>query len=338
MSTSEPIHVVVAVDFSDEIIDQLRDISPRLHIERHAGQVPDRAWAQAEILYTLSTLPQPEQAPRLRWIQFHTAGLDRLQGHALMDASDIVVTNSSGIHAVNMTEYCLGMMLALTYKLPEMLRFQAKSEWSKDRFKVFGPLPLRGKTLGIIGYGAIGRELARAADALGMTVLAVKRDVMHPAEGLSYREPETGDPAGEIPARIYPPAAIASMASLCDVLTVITPLTGETRGLVTSEVLHGMKKTALLIDVARGGVVDEAALLTALKEGWIAGAAMDVFETEPLPPESPLWSAPNLIISPHIAGFRADYHARVADLFATNLRRYLSGETLLNVFTRELGY
>ncbi|MCK6579970.1 MAG: D-2-hydroxyacid dehydrogenase [Anaerolineae bacterium] len=337
MSSSEPIHVVVAMDFSDEIIDQLRDISPRLHIER-LTQPPERAWAQAEILYTLNTLPLPEQTPRLRWIQFHTAGMDHLRGHAILSANDITLTTTSGLHAVNMTEYCLGMILALNYKIPEMLRFQAKSEWSKDRYKVFTPLPLRGRTLGIVGYGAIGRELARAADALGMTVLAMKRDVMHPAETGSYREPGTGDPAGEIPARIYPPAALGSMAAACDVLVLITPLTDQTRDLVDSEVLRGMKKTALLIDLARGGVVDETALLTALKEGWIAGAALDVFETEPLPPESPLWSAPNLIISPHIAGYRADYHARAADVFAANLRRYLDDEPLFNVFARELGY
>lgn len=338
MSVPESINVVVAMDFSDELIQKLREVSPRLRIERHFPNVPDKAWAQAEVLYTVNKLPLPEQAPRLRWIQFHSAGIDHAVKEVVFETPDISLTTTNGIHAVNMAEFSLAMMLAFSYKIPEMLRFQAKADWSKDRTTIFPSLTLRGQTLGIVGYGAIGRELARQANALGMTVLAIKRDVMHPADDTSYREPETGDPKGEIPARLYPPEAIASMAAACDFLVLIMPLTNATRGMINADVLKAMKKTAVLINVARGGVVDEAALIEALKDGEIAGAALDVFAAEPLPPESPLWAMPNVIISPHIAGLRADYHARAAEVFAENLRRYLNGESLLNLVNREIGY
>jgi len=171
-----------------------------------------------------------------------------------------------------------------------------------------------------------------------MKVLAMKRDVMHPADELAYAAPGTGDPLGEIPARIYPPSAIASMAAECDFLVLITPLTPNTRGLIDKTVLKSMKSSAVLINVARGGVVDEGALVEALENGRIRGAAMDVFAEEPLPPESPLWRLPSLIISPHIAGFREDYYQQVALMFSENLRRYLDGTPLFNQVNRQAGY
>ncbi|MCS7071128.1 MAG: hypothetical protein NZM00_06455, partial [Anaerolinea sp.] len=167
---------------------------------------------------------------------------------------------------------------------------------------------------------------------------AVKRDVKNPADRESYREPGTGDPEGEIPARIYPPEALASLAAECDFLVVTAPLTAKSRHLVNEVVLRAMKKTAVLINVARGPVVDEAALITALSSGRIAGAALDVFEEEPLPPGSPLWNLDNVIISPHVAGNSQRYHEKAAAVFAENLTRYLEKRPLLNRVRRELGY
>jgi phosphoglycerate dehydrogenase-like enzyme len=207
-----------------------------------------------------------------------------------------------------------------------------------DRANVFNPHPLRGKTVGIVGYGNIGRELARAADALGMTVLATKRDVMHPADDDSYHEAGTGDPEGEIPRRLYPPQALGSMAKECDFLVVTSPLTDETRHMVNAAVLKQMKKTAILINVGRGAVVDEAALIEALQAGRIGGAALDVFEQEPLPPESPLWKMENVIIAPHVSGSSAVYEDKLIDLFEENLQRYFDGRPLLNRVHRDRGY
>src|SRR5690606_16433834 len=140
----------------------------------------------------------------------------------------------------------------------------------------FNPTPLRGQTLGIVGYGSIGRELARIADSMGINVLAVKNDVMRPTLDDAYQEEGTGDPEGESPLRLYPPQAVGSMLKECDYVVLTIPLTDATRHMIDAAVLKQMKKTAVLINVARGAVVDEAALLDALRSGRIAGAALDV--------------------------------------------------------------
>lgn len=337
-TTGETVHVVVAMDFSDAIMERIRAVSPRLKVERHYPDVPDRVWENVEVLYTLRNFPDPAQVSRLRWIQMHTAGIDHAIDQPIMKAQDVEVTNSSGVHAVQTSEFCLMMMMAFTYNLPKMLAFQAVPEWPRRPHEVFAPLHLRGQTLGIVGYGAIGRELARMADALGMQVLAIKRNVMRPADYDTYRTPGTGDPEGEIPLRLYPPEAVASMARESDFLVVIAPLTPSSRALINADVLAAMKKTAVLINVARGAVVDEGALISALAAKQIAGAALDVFEEEPLPTTSPLWNLDNVIISPHVAGNSAHYHDKCADVFIENLTRYLENRPLLNRVQRDVGY
>lgn len=337
-NAQEPVQVVVAVDFSDALIQQLREVSPRLKVERHFPNVPDRAWGEAEILYTIRTMPPPAQAPRLRWIQLHTAGVEHVLREPIVQAEDVEVTTTSGIHATPIAEYCLQMMLAFNYRLTAMLDYQRRAEWVPDPRKVFMPRELRGQTLGIVGYGSIGRELARIADALGIRVLAIKRDVMHPADEDGYRELGTGDPEGDIPLRLYPPEAIGSMAKECDYLVVAAPMTDSSRHFIDGEVLKGMKKTAVLINIARGALVDEADLISALAAGRIGGAALDVFEEEPLPTTSPLWNMENVIITPHISGWTVRYHEKAAALFIDNLTRYLDNKPLLNRLRRDRGY
>jgi phosphoglycerate dehydrogenase-like enzyme len=332
------VHVLVAMDFSDAIMERIRAVSPRLKVERHFPDVPEKAWADVEVLYSLRHFPDPAQAPHLRWIQMHTAGIDHTVDAPIMKAQDVEVTNTSGVHAVQISEYCLMMMTAFAYRLPLIREYQAKGEWARRPHEVFAPETLRGQTLGIVGYGAIGRELARIADALGMRVLAIKRDVMQPTDYDTYRLPGTGDAEGEIPARIYPPEAIGSMARECDFLVLAAPLTERSQTMVNGDVLSGMKKTAVLINVARGGLVDEAALISALAANQIAGAALDVFETEPLPNSSPLWNLDNVIISPHIAGNSSHYHDLTSGVFIENLTRYLDNRPLLNRVLREHGY
>jgi phosphoglycerate dehydrogenase-like enzyme len=339
MPSSDTIRVIVAMNFSDEIMAQLRAVSPRYQIERHFPNVPDSALAEAEILYTGAYFPDPARASHLRWIQMHSAGIDHAAHQPIIQAEDVEVTTTSGIHATPIAEYCMMMMLAFAYKLPTMLRLQAKAEWPEKQRSVFSPRELRGQTLGIVGYGSIGRELARLADSFDMTVLAAKRDVMHPElPEDKYQESGIGDPTGQIPARLYPPEALASMAQECDFLVLIAPLTGDTSHLVNEAVLGAMKKTAVLINVARGNIVDEAALISALAAGRIAGAALDVFEEEPLPSTSPLWGMENVIISPHVAGNSSRYHEKAAALFAENLQRYIEKRPLLNKLERKRGF
>lgn len=329
-----PISVLVAMDFSDAIIEHIRAASPRFRVERAQPTVTDKAWADVEVLYTLRVFPRPEQAPRLRWIQLHTAGVDHALSEPILRAHDVSVTTTSGSHAVIIGEYCLMMMTAFNFRLLTLLRAQASAEWLRGPWAT----TLRGKTVGIIGYGSIGRELARQCDALGMVVLAAKRDVMRTEEHNAWRLEGTGDPSGEIPRRIYPFQALPTMVAECDFVVVAVPLTKQTRLLVDESILAAMKKTAVLINIARGEVVDEAALISALAAEKIAGAGLDVFTEEPLPSGSPLWNFDNVILTPHISGYSADYHEQAARVFIDNLTRYLDSRPLLNVYRPELGY
>lgn len=330
--------IVVAMDFSEELMEQMQEAAPNFVVEQHFPDVPDSVWTDTEILYSMRHFPMPEQAPRLRWVQLHSAGMDFLLKHPLVQAEDVDITSASGIHAVNMAEYTLAMMLAFMYKIPTMLRYQVNGKWPDQPYAIYEPHGLRGKTVGIVGYGSVGRELARIATTMGMTILASKRDVMRSTVDEGYAEPGIGDPEGILPERLYPGEAIASMAKECDFLVILLPLTEQTRHIINEDVLLAMKPSAVLINVARGSVVDEAALISALAAGQIAGAALDVFEEEPLPSTSPLWNMDNVIISPHVSGNTSLYHRKAVTLFIENLERYTNKRPLLNVLNRETGY
>lgn len=336
-----PIEVLVTVPFVESEIQTLREVSPRLRITalqaREPGDIPKEVWTRTEVLYADRLLPNPDQVPALRWLQLHWAGVDFAVDTPLLKKPDVMVTTLSGAAAPQMAEFALAMMLALGHRLPELAQQQNKSEWPRDRWERFRPQELRASTVGIIGYGSIGREVARLVRAVGATVLAVKRDVMHPAD-TGYTIPGLGDPSGDLFNRLYPFQAVRSMMKECDFVVVVTPLTAETRGMVGAADLAAMKPTAFLINMARGGVVDQAALLAALQERKIAGAALDVFTEEPLPSNSPLWKLPNVIITPHIGGMSIHYNERAVDLFIENLKRYLTGAPLLNRYDPQKGY
>ena len=340
---SEPIHVLITVRFDDALLDTFRDVSERIELMVYptdkARDIPEDVWARANVLYTFNVVPEPALAPQLRWIHAHSDGVDHLLDQPIIKTEGVLLTTASGIHATTMAEYAFMMMLAFGHCLPAMIAHQADADWpAEHRFSTFMPRELRGSTVGIVGYGSIGREIARLANVFGMEVLATKRDVRQPAEPDSFMLPGTGDAEGIYFHRLYPPEALVSMVRDCDFVVLTVPLTEYTRGMVDAEVLEAMKSTAYLVNVSRGGVVDEAALLHALQESQIAGAAMDVFEAEPLPPDNPLWKQPNLIISPHIAGNTDDYNDKAARLFIENLKRYIARKDLLNLVDRTRGY
>jgi len=338
MAEAEPIAVTLAMDFSDEILIELREISPRLRVERHFPDVPHDVMARTEILYTTGYYPEPEEAPKLRWIQMNTAGMNHALEHSIVQAEDIIVTSTSGIHATNMAHYCLMMMLMFNYQMRAAFELQNKAEWPQSPHELFTPVDMDRRTVGIVGYGSIGRELARLCANMGMTVLAAKRDLSNTAEVNAFAMAGTGDPGGDIPDRIYPADTVASMAKDCDYLVVTTPQTAATEHLIGEDVFEAMKETAVLVNVSRGAIVDEKALITALSSGQIGGAALDVFEEEPLPNTSPLWNLDNVIITPHFSGFTRDYHDKAALVFKENLRRYLENRPLLNQLDRAKGY
>jgi len=336
-----PVEVLVTVPFSEKLINQLSAISPKIKLTaiaaQKASEIPADVWAQTEVLYTGHILPEPTQAPFLRWIQFHFAGIDRYLDEPVLQQENIQVTTLSGAAAPQVAEYVLTMMLALGHKLPALMTNQRKSEWPKDRFERFSPFELNGKTVGIIGYGSIGRQIARLLQPFGVTILATKRDGFNPIDE-GYVAEGTGDPQGDFVHRLYPPQALRSMLKECHFIVVTVPITAETRNMVNAAILEAVKPGAFLIDVSRGGVVNHNDLADAIKNSKLAGAALDVFPEEPLPRNSPLWQNPNIIITPHISGGSEQYQERAAALFSENLLRYLAGLHLYNVFDRKRGY
>jgi len=335
------VEVLITIPLAEHLIHRLSSVSPRLHLTvlniRRVDEVPPDLWLQTEVLYTARLLPLSEQVPNLRWVQFHWAGIDHALDAPLLSTPNLLVSTLSGVASPQMAEFALMMMLSLGHHLPDMLAHQKRSEWAKDRWARFSPHELRGSTVGIVGYGSIGRQIARLLHQFGANVLATKRDVMHPEDN-GYTPDGLGDPGGDYIHRLYPPQAMISMLEECDYVVVTVPLTTETRNLIGAKELAILKPTAYIVDISRGHVVNHEALYNALNDQKIAGAALDVFPEEPLPPDHPLWKLPNVILTPHISGNTPHYDERAVAMFSENLHRYLSGLPLYNLVDLERGY
>ncbi|HMQ51817.1 MAG TPA: D-2-hydroxyacid dehydrogenase [Anaerolineae bacterium] len=333
--------ILSSVDFSEAQLNKLRAVSTTVEVHQMpdtpVAEVPEAIRNRVNILYGWGKfVVEAHLCPKLDWLQTHSAGIDYLLDTPLWQ-SQVKISTMNGIHAIPMAEFALTMMLAFRWKLPTIRRFQHQTKWPQRRWEIFAGPELRGLTLGIIGYGAIGRELARQATALGMRVLALNRSgKRRPDRG--FREPGTGDPQAAWPEVIYPTTDLLKMLPHCDYVVLLAPLTSETHHLISTAALEKMKPTGVLINLARGALVDEAALVKALNQQQITGAALDVFEEEPLPADNPLWQFENVILSPHISGFTPNYDERASELFAENLRRYLNREPLLNLVERAREY
>jgi len=339
--TNSPIDILITVPISFLLVKPLQDVSPLLRVTMHPAdsldQIPDELWARCEVLYTRHIIPGAELAPNLKWVQHHHAGIDASMDFISSDRRNLIITTMSGAAAPQIGEYVLTMLLAFGRHLPALIANQKKAEWPKDRWERFKPRELSTSTVGIIGYGSIGRQVACLLRQFGATVLATKNDAMHPADS-GYAIEGIGDPPGDFVHRLYPAQALKSMLKDCDFIVVAVPLTDETLGLVDAQVLAACKPGAYLVDISRGGIVDHAALIKALNEHKLAGAALDVFPEEPLPKKSPLWETPNVIITPHIAGISAYYDERAMALFAENLTRYVADLPLYNIYDLKKGY
>jgi phosphoglycerate dehydrogenase-like enzyme len=262
--------------------------------------------------------------PTLRWAHSGSAGIGSSLFPELV-RSDLVLTNSAGIHAPPMAETVIAMILHFARGLDFAVRAQARRHWFKEPFES-ADTPVReigGRTLGIVGFGGIGREVGVRASALGMRVVA------------SRRRPIPGPPWAEV---FSGGDALDRVLERSDYLVVSVPSTGATRGLIGREELERLPAGAVVVNVARGSVLDTDALIRLLRAGRLRGAALDVFEREPLPPDSPLWSMPNVLVTPHVSGTTDGYWRREGRLILENLRRYLAGEDLLNRVDKEAGY
>ncbi len=335
--------VLITARFEEQRLKRLQGITPEIQIElrqtRFIEAIPDNLWREVEILYTSfsTALPSPEQVPQLRWVQLYSAGPDSILDHPLFSTS-VIFTTTSGVHAIIIAEYVFTMVLAWFHHIPQMLEWQQRAVWptNSERISLFGGEELKGKIISIVGYGSIGRQVARLANTFSMPVLAMQRGTEHRDQGFVF--PGVGDPEGTLPDRYYSPDQLHAMLSESDVVVIAVPLTPKTRGIIDDAAFQVMKPTTFLVNVARGGVCNESALIRALQEKQIAGAALDVFHQEPLSPNHPLWHLPNVFISPHIAGLTPHYDERAATIFEENLRRYLYGEPLFNIVDKVQGY
>ena len=338
---TDPIEVLITMPFPENLVNRLSEVSPRLKFTiakaNKPEDIPAETWARTEILYTARVLPAPELVPNLRWIQFHWAGVDHIVNEPLLRKPELVATTLSGAAASQVAEYIIMMLLALGHHMPELVAYQKRAEWPRDRWERFVPVELRGSAVGIVGYGSIGRQLARLLASFGTIVLATKRDAMHP-EDFDYVPEGMGDPGGDYVHRLYPAEALHSMLKECDFVVVSVPKSSSTLNLIKAEELAAMKPSAYLVDISRGSIVDHNALASALKDRKIAGAALDVFPEEPLPADSPLWKLPNVLITPHISGITSQYDERAVEMFSANLARYLAGLPLYNRIDPERGY
>lgn len=269
--------------------------------------------ARSEVIVALHTSSDlMARAPRLRWVHAVGAGVD--QWVATGVSSDrVVVTNSSGMGAKSISEFVIGRLLQVWKGFRELDEAQTKHEWVRLASRTFG-----ASTLGIVGLGAIGEEVAKRAQAFGVRVLAMKR---------SYRPGMTSPVADQL----FGPADLHALLAECDSVVVAAPQTPETTGMIDAAAIAAMKRGAVLVNVARGPLVDDGALIDALRNQHLGAAVLDVFDQEPLPAESPLWDLPNTYISPHTSVSTDRYVEDSFELFAENLRRYVSNEPLRNL-------
>ena len=333
MPSDKRLHVLISIQ--QRVSQwQIPEAAARTIIERfpqvdftYATSNAERAQAlpTADVAYTwILNEHELAQAPRLQWVHSSAAAVETLC-LAQMFARGIRVTNTRGVQAIPIAEHALAVLLAFAKQLPFTLANQQQARWAQHQY-VGARLPwlLSGRTLGLIGVGTIGGALAARADALGMRVVALRRQV--------------GAPAVRGITKVFGRQDLPAMLGECDALVIAAPLTPETDGLIGEDAIAAMKRGAVLVNVGRARIVDTAALISALQAGHLGGASLDVFPEEPLPPEHPLWACPNVILTPHTSGFRQGHWDEVVDVFADNLRRFVSGAPLRFEVKPELGY
>ena len=311
---------------------------PQAHVQRLMREFPHHTFLHARTPHEGAELiPDAEvvfsgqvhreqlaRASKLRWIHSPAAGVGGML-YAEMRDRPVVITNSRGMAAETIAEHAIAVTLAMFRRLPTAVRRQAERRWAQDEIGAGSPnRQLAGSDVLVIGLGAIGSAIAAKFAALGAVVTGIRR------------HPQRGGPVSVV--QVSGPQRLKDVLPLADVVVISAPDTDSTRHLIATRELASMKSDALLVNVSRGKLVDEAALAEALRLEQIGGAALDVFEHEPLDPASPLWTLPNVLITPHTSGFRPDHWDAATSLFAENLRRFEAGWPLLNVVDKAAGY
>jgi phosphoglycerate dehydrogenase-like enzyme len=317
----------------EEILRRIRAVSRKIKVTDASQMVMaemqgdnskkeelDALLAEAEVLFGFippkSIIPR---APRIKWFQATSAGVDRHQGTEIWN-SQVIITGVSGIHATPIGEFVMGLMLMFAKNTPLSFKMKQTREWQR-----YMSGTLRGKTVGIIGLGHIGGEVARLSKAFGMKVIATRRSAKAAGKAKNVD-------------LLLPTSRMKELLGQSDYVAVTLPLTPETKHIIGEVELKAMKPTGYIMNIGRGSLIDQEALIKALEEKRIAGAGLDVTVPEPLLKESKLWDFDNVILSPHISGGMEDYMLRATELFCENLKRYMAGKKLLNVVDKKKGY
>ena len=317
----------------DENIRRISEVSPKIKVKDASALMMaafrgdnsekeklDDMLAEADVIFGL-ILPKDllSRAPKLKWLQMMSAGVDRLRDTEIWQ-SKVTVTGVSGIHASPVGEFVLGFMLMFAKGMPRCFQMKQKREWQR-----YMPYLLRDKTVGVVGLGHIGGEVARLSKSFGMKVIATRRSVKQAGKAKNVD-------------LLLPQAQMKEMLAKSDYVVLSVPLTPETRHIISEAELRSMKPSAYIINIGRGGLIDEEALIRALDEKKIAGAGLDVTAIEPLPKDSRLWDMDNVILSPHVSGGMEEYMNQATELFCDNIRRYLEGKKLRNIVDRKKSY
>jgi phosphoglycerate dehydrogenase-like enzyme len=319
------VKVVLAFDMGEAYVEELKTAFPEVDFRvAYKEEEQLREVVDAQVQFGTITRPVFLAATQLEWFHFIGIGFDPfVREIPEFRGGSVVMTNARETHVIPMTDHVFAAILSHAHRMPELLEDQRNRRWDTARY-LGRIVELSGTTMGIMAMGDIGRAVARLADAFGIDVYAVDILEMDP--------PPTGVRA------VWPVERLDEMLGMVDWLVVTTPLTEATRGMVDRRRLGLLKEGAYVVVVSRGGIVDEEALAEGLHSGRIGGAALDATTVEPLPQESPLWDAPNMLISPHVSAESVQLIERRGAIFKENLRRHLAGEDLLNVCDTEKGY
>lgn len=317
--------ILCTQDLKEEYLEEIKHVVPDAQVVKALDvETQEREIVDSDVLLTFGRFFKMDllyEANNLRWIQSWSAGVDPFTRPEILKFlidNEIKLTTTSGIHANVIAEQVIGFMVSFSRQLYRFYEQQKNQQWQKVRVD-----QLEGRTLAVIGTGSIGQEIAARGKAFKMRTIGVKRDTSKPVEYID---------------ELYSPDELFTVLRQADYVVVIVPLTDETSQMFGVDEFRAMKNTAYFINMARGGVVDEKALISALQNGWIAGAGLDVFEKEPLPADSPLYKLDNVLITPHTAGIFPDYNKKATEVFVDNLKRYKEGRKLINLVDYNKGY
>jgi phosphoglycerate dehydrogenase-like enzyme len=315
--------VLIAFHIGEGFLEDLRGTFPQVEfrsamtVEQQLREVVD-----ADVFFGMPKGEVLLAAKRLRWLHCPGTGIDQIASIPQLVNSDVVVTNARGAHADAMADHVLGMMLYLAHHFGELIEDKKAHRWDTKKYDR-RMVELKGRTMGILALGDIGRAVARRAHATGMTIYAVDIRPLPPSSEVK---------------EVWEPQRLDDLLRIADWFVVTAPLTSKTRGLIDRRRIGLMKQGAYIIVISRGGIIDESALLEALRSGHLAGAGLDVFNQEPLPPDSPFWDLDNVIISPHASALSSQMWERRRQIFKENLHRFLNNQPFLYVCNKEAGF